>query len=349
MLGKHRLAHNAGMSHPPTRRDWLAAAAGGLGCLVWPAQAAITTNASLPAPLDGNWADPARQRSVPWRLRLPAAPAAGAAVASLPLVVYSHGLGGSRDGGALWGEAWAAAGLAVLHLEHEGSNTATLRTGLRALRKAASAEQLRARVADVRFALDQVQRLAGQGETPWATMRLDAIGVAGHSFGAHTTQAVAGQRYAVSAEVADPRPKAFIALSPSSPAGERMGLQESFGAITRPFLAVTGSLDGDPLGSYDTGEPRAAVYDGLPPGQRALLWLDGADHMSFGGGRPDGVGTRTLRRRPAVAAERQAAHQAVVAQITTDWWRLHLLGDAAARKALLRPQGLTAKDRLVLG
>jgi len=328
------------MNHALSRRDWLAAAAGGLWALAGPARAA------LPEPLDGQWTDAARQRVLPWRLRLPAAPQAAAA---WPLVVYSHGLGGSREGAVLWGQAWADAGLAVLHLEHEGSNTATARAGLRQLRKAASADQLRARVADVRFALDQLQRLAGVGQAPWAALRLDAMGVAGHSFGAHTTQAVAGQRYAVAAEVADPRPKAFVALSPSSPAGERMGLQESFGGISRPFMAVTGSLDGDPLGSYDSGEPRAAVYDGLPPGQRALLWLDGADHMTFGGGRPDGLGARTLRRRPAVAAERQAAHQAVVAQITAHWWRAHLLGDAAARSALQRPAGLGAKDRFVLG
>lgn len=343
------------MTHTLTRRTWLTGAAGGLCCLAWPVHAANTARAALPAPLDGSWTDATRQRAVPWRLRLPAAAGAAGMAASWPLVVYSHGLGGSREGGAFWGEAWAAAGVAVLHLEHEGSNTATLRAGLRQLRKAANAEQLRARVADVRFALDQVQQWvgtagqAGQGESQWSGVRMDAIGVAGHSFGAHTTQAVAGQRYAVSAEVADARPKAFIAFSPSSPAGERMGLQESFGAITRPFMAVTGSLDGDPLGSYDSGEPRAAVYDGLPPGQRALLWLDGADHMTFGGGRPEGVGTRTLRRRPAVAAERQAAHQALVAQVTAAWWRLHLLGDTAARQALLRPQGLTARDRLVLG
>jgi predicted dienelactone hydrolase len=328
------------MKQTLTRRHWLANTAGGLLGLACPAWSAV------PAPQDGTWTDGARQRALPWRLRLPAAPDAAA---MWPVVVYSHGLGGSREGGALWGEAWAAAGVAVLHLEHEGSNTTTARAGVRQLRHAASAEQLRARVADMRFALDEMQRLASQGHAPWAALRLDAVGVAGHSFGAHTTQAVAGQRYAVAADVADPRPKAFIALSPSSPAGERMGLQESFGAITRPFMAVTGSLDGDPLGSYDGGEPRAAVYDGLPPGQRALLWLDGADHMSFGGGRPGGVGARMLRRRPAAATAGQATHQAVVAQITTDWWRAHLLGDAVAHKALLRPQGLGPKDRFVLG
>jgi hypothetical protein len=173
--------------------------------------------------------------------------------------------------------------------------------------------------------------------------------VAGHSFGAHTTLALAGQRFPVRTEMLDPRPRAFIALSPSSPVAGRMSVQEAFGAITRPLMAVTGSLDGDPFGSYDSGQPRAAVYDGLPPGQRALLWLDGADHYSFGGGRGAGLGDWSLQPRPALARERQPAHQAVVAGLTTAWWRSHLLGDAVAREALVRAEGLGPQDRLTLG
>jgi hypothetical protein len=35
-----------------------------------------------------------------------------------PLVLFSHGLGGSVDAGTQWAEAWAAAGVATLHLQH---------------------------------------------------------------------------------------------------------------------------------------------------------------------------------------------------------------------------------------
>lgn len=49
-------------------------------------------------------------------------------------------------------------------------------------------------------------------------------------------------------------------------------LQEQFGRITRPFMTITGSLDGDPFGAYDTGVPRAQVCEGLPPGQRGTGW-----------------------------------------------------------------------------
>ena len=300
-------------------------------------------------PLDAAWRDAARQRDLPYRLRVPPTSTATSTFTPWPLLIYSHGLGGGRDGGSFWGEAWAAAGFAVLHLQHPGSDSNTLRTGMAALRKAASGEQLAARVADVRFALDEVARLAQAGVAPWHALRLDQVGLAGHSFGAHTTLALAGQRYPMSGSLADARPRAFIAFSPASPPAGGLSLQQAFGDITRPLLAVTGSLDGDPFGSYASGDSRAAVYDGLPPGQRGLLWLDGADHMSFGGGRPASVGAGTMVRRAAVARERQAVHQALVAHVTTLWWQAQLLGDTAARAALAQPQGLGPGDRLQLG
>lgn len=291
---------------------------------------------------DGHWQDAARGRRVPWRLRLPESDG------PWPLVVFSHGLGGSVDGGTVWGEAWASAGLAVLHLQHPGSDTDTLRQGLRTLKAAASAEQLVARVLDVRFVLDELARRAAAAEAPWSRLRADAIGLCGHSFGAQTTLAIAGQRFPVAAAggaAADPRPRAFIAFSPSQPRGGRVDLSQTFGAIARPMLLLTGSEDGDPFGSYDSGEPRAAVYDGLPPGQRALLWLDGADHMTFGGQVLRHTPLLGPLRRHGPAAQRQVAHHALVARITTDWWRAQLLGDAQARDALRQPAGLGSLDR----
>ncbi len=318
--------------------------------------AAGSAGVALAAPLragaagfeDGHWRDDARDRIVPWRLRLPTV------AGPWPLVLYSHGLGGSRDGGVAWGEAWAGAGIAVLHLQHAGSDVDTARAGLRSLRAAASAEQLRARGADVRFALDELSRRAALGEAPWAAVRLGALGVAGHSFGAHTTQAVAGQRYAGGGAFAlDGRPKAFVALSPSGPAPGRGSLQQAFGAITRPFMAVTGSMDGDPLKlatPAKDGLSRAAVYDALPPGQRALLWLQDADHATFGGGRPKGLERGARRARAAETLAREATHRAVVARLTTLWWQAHLLGDAVALRALALPQpGMAPGDRFQLG
>ena len=320
------------------RRRWLHSATALAASLCLPRHARARASVT-----EGRWTDATRARSLPWRLRLPASDGVGAG--PWPLVLFSHGLGGSVDAGSVWGEAWAAAGLAVLHLQHPGSDTDTLREGLRQLRAAGSAEQLVARVQDVHFALDEVARLSVDSAAPWSQLDPRAVGLAGHSFGALTTQAIAGQRYPVATQFIDARPRAFIAFSPSQPAVARLSLTDTFGGITRPFLAVTGSEDGDPFGSYSSGARREQVFQSLPPGQRALLWLDGADHMTFGG--------QDLRRSPAFgpfrrqgpAAERQQAHHALVARITSDWWRAQLLGDEAARARLKSPMGLGEKDR----
>jgi predicted dienelactone hydrolase len=296
-----------------------------------PAQAGIA---------DETWVDRRRERRVPLRVRWPDGDAPCA------WIVHSHGLGGSRGGGDVWGEAWRQAGLAVVHVQHPGSDTEVLRSGMAALRSAASAEQLRERVADVQFIADEVERRSRAQEAGWSRVRVEALGMSGHSFGAHTVQAIAGQRYPVPAQgAADGRFKAFIAFSPSP--GQ---VAEAFAAVTRPLLAVTGTHDSDPLRHALTGEDRARVYDGLPPGRRALLWLADADHMTFAGNGEQRLRARfgPLRRERA-AADNEPQHHRRVAAVTTLWWRAQLLGDAAALAALRAPAGLGEGDRWLYG
>lgn len=290
---------------------------------------------------DDLWRDAARGRDIPWRLRWPEGSG------TCPLVIHSHGLGGNRDGAEVWGRAWRDAGIAVMHLQHRGSDTAVLQDGgVRALRSAASAEQLRARVEDVQFVVSELTRRAAAGEAPWSRVRVNALGLSGHSFGAHTVQAVAGQRFARANEIAkDDRIRAFIAFSPSM--GRGLSPQQQFAGVTRPFFCLTGTHDGSPLDDDLTGAERARVYDALPPGQRALLWVDGADHSTFGGGTGVALSrqaARTLKRHEE-AVRNEALHQALIARVTSDWWRAHLLDDPSARAALRAPAGLGSNDR----
>lgn len=289
----------------------------------------------------GVWRDPDRQRDIPWRLRLPDTAVTSGAV---PLILFSHGLGGSLDGGAEWSRAWAEAGLATLHLQHAGSDRAIWAGGLKAVKAAASVEQLLARCRDVRFAVAQLLQLQQAGEAGWAHIRPDALGMSGHSFGAHTTLAVAGRAFParLGSDLAEPRFKAFAAFSPaagSNPDGLR--------TITRPMLCMTGSLDGDPLGSERSGDYRRAVYEHLPPGAKAQLWLEGADHQTFGGSGEVGAGRAARlagRGRPEAPVALADHHAAVIRSVTTDWWRCWLLNDAAARQRLQSPRGLAAGD-----
>jgi hypothetical protein len=111
--------------------------------------------------------------------------------------------------------------------------------------------------------------------------------------------------------------------------------------MTRPLLSITGTRDQDVLANGATPERRMAVYVALPAGGKAHLVLQDAGHMTFAGqtGRtveivPRDQGTRDL----------QAVHHASVTSITTDWWRVTLLDDAAARARLVTPQGLRPGD-----
>jgi len=127
---------------------------------------------SAAAWLDDTWLDPRRQRAVPVRMRWPAGDG------PCGLVFHSRGLGGDRGAGALWGEAWRAAGLAVVHLQHPGSDSEVWRNGLPGLWRGAAVEQYLARVQDAHFALDELQRLRERGGR-WSRVRLDAVGFAG--------------------------------------------------------------------------------------------------------------------------------------------------------------------------
>jgi predicted dienelactone hydrolase len=276
----------------------------------------------------------------PYRNRLPAGNAPFA------LVVYSHGLGGSREGGDVWGSAWAQAGVGVLHVQHPGSDTDAMRGGVAAFRKAASADNLLLRAADVKFVLDEITRRRTTGDALWRRVRVDALGMAGHSFGARTTQALAGERFLADADLTEPRFKAFIALSPKMGEG-RASAVERFGAITRPFLCITGTQDDDPLHGRAVGDQRIQVFAGLPAGAKAQLVLEGADHYSFAG-NAQRIRSGGIIRRAPLAVEREAVHHALVARLGTDWWRAQLLGDAAAREALRVPAGLGAGDSWAL-
>ena len=140
--------------------------------------------------IDFDWPDPVRQRAVPVRLYLPAQRERGRPV---PLVVFSHGIGGSRRGYSYLGSHWASQGFASLHLQHVGSD----RSCGSAIRwawsggcsDAAQDGEAIARVQDLRFALDRCSRSERRrASTP------TRIVAAGHSYGANTTLLAAGAR-----------------------------------------------------------------------------------------------------------------------------------------------------------
>lgn len=322
---------------PPTRRQALRQGVA-LVCGAAASAASPWLHAQDAAQLqDEVWTDAARGREVPALLRWPTGGAKPQGV-----VIFSHGVGGRRTGAQVWGKAWADAGLLVVHLQHPGSDNVAMKGGFNALRKAMASEQLITRVADVKFAIDEMARKqaakqgAGQsanqgvGRTNWADVPLQRLALAGHSFGARTTQAIAGQNFPKAGGFSpmDPRVKAFVAMSPAlGKDATAAQATNDLKAISRPILLVSGSLDGEVLNNGETVASRRQVYDCLPAGNKALLYLNGADHLTFAG-IDKVIPSNFLMKREASTLSSEVAHQRTVATVTAAWLKARLLGQA---------------------
>jgi predicted dienelactone hydrolase len=233
--------------------------------------------------IDEDWVDAARGRTVPVRIDEPKEFSG-----PRPIVIVSHGLGGSRDGLAYFGRALAADGYVVVHLQHVGSDESVwkgkdAKTAQAALKAAASPQQFQARIVDVKFAIDELQRRNKQTDWPLhGRLDLSRIAMAGHSFGAITTQAICGQTLPSGKSSADPRVKAGIALSPSPPGGGDP--HGPFVGIHIPMLFITGTKDDAPaFASKVKAADRRSPFDAAVHSNRYLIILDGADHMVFNG------------------------------------------------------------------
>jgi predicted dienelactone hydrolase len=263
--------------------------------------------------------DAARKREVPIRAYLPNAKG------PVPVILFSHGLGGTRDGNAFTANHWARRGYVVVAIQHPGSDDAVWKGipaagRLGALQKAASAENLALRAGDVKATLDQLAKWNVETDHDlFGRLDLSRVGMSGHSFGAVTTQAVGGQTFPLGGQrFTDPRITAALAFSPSVP---RLGdPRQAFGAVAIPWMLMTGTNDTAPVGGQ-TVAMRLAVYPNLPATiDKYELVLNGAEHSAF-----------TDRPLPGDKAVRNPNHHRVILALSTAFWDAHLRGDAAAR------------------
>jgi predicted dienelactone hydrolase len=274
-------------------------------------------------PIDLDVVDTKRDRTIPLRLFLPPDHAKAA-----PVILFSHGLGGSREMGAYLGKHWAARGCAAVFLQHPGSDTSVWRDvplgqRMKAMHEAASAKNLLLRVEDVPAVLDQLDAWARSKDHEFAgRFDLTHVGMSGHSFGAMTTQAVGGQRMPlVQDRYVEPRIKAAVIMSPGSPKGRR-DPGDSFADVKIPWLLMTGTEDTAPIGGQ-TVESRLAVFPALPEGHAYELVLDKAAHSAF-----------TDRPLPRERGTRNPNHHRVILALSTAFWDAFLREDAEAREWL---------------
>jgi predicted dienelactone hydrolase len=274
----------------------------------------------LPKPLDVVVKDHDRNnRELPLRIYLPATKSPA------PVVMFSHGLGGTNRGSAFLGKHWAARGYVAVFVQHPGSDDSVWRgeplaKRLDAMRKAAGLDNFLLRVKDIPVVLDQLDRW-NQNANHALASRLDMkkVGMSGHSFGAVTTQAVSGQTFPLSGtSLTDKRIKAAIAFSPNGP---RKGIdpKQAFGAVKIPWMVMTGTKDVAPIGEQDV-KSRLSVFPALPAGGKYELVLENAEHSVF-----------TERPLPGDKEKRNPNHHRVIIALSTAFWDAYLRDDAQAK------------------
>lgn len=268
--------------------------------------------------------DGKRSRDLPIKFYLPATTKAA------PIVIFSHGLGGSREMNTFLGVHLSARGYVAVFTQHPGSDTSVwqntpIRERMAAMQKAANLQNFNLRQQDIHFLLDELTRLNQSDAKLKSRLDMDRVGMSGHSFGAVTTQAVSGQTYpGVGQSMTDKRIKAAVAYSPSY-AGDRW-LKD----VKVPWMLMTGTEDNSPIGNTDAAS-RQKVYPALPPGDKFEVVLFGAEHSAF-----------TESALPGDRARRNPNHHRVMLGLTTAFWDAYLKGDKSAKDWLLGsgPRGI---------
>lgn len=258
--------------------------------------AAAEASASQEGPLavevadDLSLHDAARRRDLPYKVSFPAADG------RYPVIVFSHGFGGNKDAFSTVSRHWASHGYVVIHPTHAdglerrdvggaaGGAAGRLRAG-GLVGRLNDPARIANRVADIVLVMDSFAEIAKA--TPALAGRIDAerIGVGGHSFGAYTAMLIGGVTVDLGGErgrsFRDERVRCILPISGQG-TGQQGLTDRSWAGLTIPMMTITGTRDRG-IGGQDV-DWKKEPYAFSPPGDKYLVVIDGAHHLSFGGG-----------------------------------------------------------------
>ena len=111
-----------------------------------------------------------------------------------PLIVISHGLASDRFTFVYLAEHLASYGFAVAVLEHPGSNAERFQQYFAGLAAPPDATEFINRPLDIKYLLDELQRLEKLDPTLQGKLNFQQVGAIGHSFGGYTVLTLAGAK-----------------------------------------------------------------------------------------------------------------------------------------------------------
>lgn len=274
----------------------------------------------------GEVTDSARDgRVIPYKIYYPVEHGPG----RLPVVVWSHGLGGSRDGAAFLTRFLASHGYIVVNVQHAGTDSSIWegKPGhpwdiIKATKipRQASLDRFH----DVPFLLDHLPGIAAEKPEIGDYIDMDVMGMSGHSFGALTTQVMAGMPFPDLSDkfvsFLDKRFRAGILYSfvPMKHLMSKEAEEKVYGPMGIPLLFMTGTHDENPI-SGQGYEYRLPVYEQAGCPEKHLLVLDEGDHMVFAGSRGQ------LAENP-----KRKAHEEIIKLASLAFWDTYLKGDERA-------------------
>ena len=214
-----------------------------------------------------------------------------------PVIVYSHGHGGSSvasQGAGLTAQALADLGYIVLmpnHLDSIALYPDWIRSQFTVFSQAAGLH----RAADMQFVLTHATTLVDR-LPPGYSADLSAPVAAGHSNGAFTSAVLGGLTTGAAAydlqpgnpygltSVTDARFKALILISPQGQdtSWTQLGVT-AWEQITVPTLLITGDEDDEPLGGPGRWEGRLDAFRHSDHGATLAMVYRGAGHNDVGG------------------------------------------------------------------
>lgn len=243
-----------------------------------------------------------------------------------PLIIFSHGGGGSNRGYPGLSSHWASYGYVVIRPAHNDSATAEQMT----------AAEWRDRARDISFVIDSLETLAKQ--YPELQGKIDAtrIAVAGHARGATTAMMIGGLRtFPGPVSYADKRVKAIAAFSPTGPRDAWGVTSESWAELRVPALFMTGTRDSG-TNENETPAWRQQAFELSPAGDKWLVVIENVTAGTFTGqaNPPAEPGNReTVLMDPSrdpVAAQRESERQRIERARMTGMGQRALFGSIRA-------------------
>jgi pimeloyl-ACP methyl ester carboxylesterase len=267
------------------------------------------------------WHDAARNRTIPVKIFYPTKIGEG----KLPIIVFSHGLGGSIDCCSYLANAWALQGFAAVFLQHPGSDENIWKGKVLILSEFKESYRHnwngRTRAEDIKFVLDNLEQLINENHPITVKLDQNRIGVGGYDLGCLASLLVAGQVPSDNGDsLYDSRIKAVLAMSPPIRYVGK-SFREVYAPINVPALFITGTEDDSIVGPTKANQ-RRIPFDAMSRNNRYLVTFQGGDHRIYGG------------RIFSLSARNDQRFQSAIIYVSNYFWKAVLQRDKNAERVL---------------